>query len=120
MFDGYTQKPITKDHAHKFRAQSTRIGRPDVQMTATTRFATKKDVFLSKTRNKQNIIDLFPEILLKEWFRTIHASDDADTLKAHTDLAYSKEEQVKVIRENTDILLLLWHFIYKDVRQVMF
>ena len=66
MFDGYPQKPITKDHAHKFRAQSTRIGRPDVQMTATTRFATKKDVFLSKTRNKQNIIDLFPEILLKE------------------------------------------------------
>ena len=38
------QKTKTKDHAHKSRAQSTGI-EPDVQMTATTKLAIKKDYF---------------------------------------------------------------------------
>ena len=67
VFDGYPQKPATRDHAHKFRAQSTGIG-SDVQVTATTKVAIKNDVFLSNTQNKPNIINLFSEILVKEGF----------------------------------------------------
>ena len=40
----------------------------------------KKDVFLSNTRNKQNIINLFSEIPIKERFKTVYAPDDADIL----------------------------------------
>ena len=40
----------------------------------------KKDVFLSNTRNKQNIINLFSEIPIKERFKTVHAPDDEDIL----------------------------------------
>ena len=58
VFDGYPQKLTTKDHTHKSRAQSTGIG-PDVQVTATTELAIKKDVFLSNTRSKQNIKFVF-------------------------------------------------------------
>ena len=43
VFNEYPQKPTTKNHAHKFRAQSTGIG-PNVQVTSTTNFAIKKDV----------------------------------------------------------------------------
>ena len=63
VFDGYPEKPTTKDHAHKSRAQSTGIG-PDVQVTAITKLSIKKDVLLSNTQNKQSIINLFSEILL--------------------------------------------------------
>ena len=40
----------------------------------------KKDVFLSNTRNKQNTVNLFSKILLKERFKTVHAPGDANTL----------------------------------------
>ena len=43
-FDGYPQKPTTKDHAHKSRAQSTGIG-PDVQGTATAKLAIRRMYF---------------------------------------------------------------------------
>ena len=36
VFDGYPQKPTTKDRAHKSRAQSTIIG-PGVQVNAITK-----------------------------------------------------------------------------------
>ena len=48
VFNGYPQNPTTKDDAHKSRAQSAGTG-PDVQVTATTKLAIKKDVFLSNT-----------------------------------------------------------------------
>ena len=63
---------------------------------------------------------MFSEILVKEGFKTIHAPDDADTLIARTALSYSKEKQVKVIREDTDILVQLWHYVNKDVHELMF
>ena len=106
VFDGYPQKPRTKEHAHKSRLQSTDIG-PDAQVTAITKLAIKKDLFLSNTRNKQNTINLFSEILVKKGFKTAHEPDDADTLTARAALSYSKEKQVKVIREDTDVLVLI-------------
>ena len=60
------------------------------------------------------------EILEKEGFKIIHAPNDVDILLALTALAYSKQKQVQVIGEDTDILALLWHYINKDVHQVMF
>ena len=88
-------------------------------MTATTKLTIKKDAFLSNTRNKQNV-NLFSEIVVKEEFRTIHTHDDAGTLIACTALSYSKEKQVKVIGEDTDILVLLCHYVNKDFHKVMF
>ena len=41
MYDGYPQKPTTKDHARRSRAQSNGIG-PDVQMTAIAKLSIKK------------------------------------------------------------------------------
>ena len=41
VYDGYPQKPTTKDHARRSRAQSNGIG-PDVQMTAIAKLSIKK------------------------------------------------------------------------------
>ena len=80
---------------------------PEFQVTATIKFAIKKNVFLSNTQNKQDIINLVYEVLVKEEFKTVHVPDDADTLIARTALSCSKEKQVKLIREDTDILIPL-------------
>ena len=63
---------------------------------------------------------MFSEILVKEGFKTAEVPDDADTLISRTALGYSKEKQVKVIGEDTDVLSLVWHDINKDVHQVIF
>ena len=63
---------------------------------------------------------MFSEILVREGFKTIHAPDDGNIFLARAALAYSKQKQVKVITEDTDILLLLWHYVDKDVHLVIF
>ena len=76
-------------------------------------------MFLSNTQNKYVKYITLSEILEKEGFKIIHAPNDVDILLALTALAYSKQKQVQVIGEDTDILALLWHYINKDVHQVV-
>ena len=75
---------------------------------------------LSNTRNKQNIINLFSGIQVKEVFKTIHAPGDEESLIALTALSYSKEKQVKVIGEDTDILVLICHYVNKEAHKLCF
>ena len=76
-------------------------------------------MFLSNTQNKYVKHITLSEILEKEGFKIIHAPNDVDILLALTALAYSKQKQVQVIGEDTDILALPWHYINKDVHQVV-
>ena len=76
-------------------------------------------MFLSNTQNKYVKYITLSEILEKEGFKIIHAPNDVDILLALTALAYSKQKEVQVIGEETDILALLWHYINKDVHQVV-
>ena len=76
-------------------------------------------MFLSNTQNKYVKYITLSEILAKEGFKIIHAPNDVDILLALTALAYSKQKQVQVIGEDTDILALPWHYINKDVHQVV-
>ena len=64
VFDGSPQKPTTKDCTHVQRTKYIGIG-PDFQVSANAKLSVKKNVFLSNTRNKQNIIDLIRESLEK-------------------------------------------------------
>ena len=119
MFDRYPQTPTTKGHNQNERTQTTEIW-PEVYLNATTTFAVKKDVSLSNIWNKQNIINLFSENLTNVGFRVIHVPDDFDILIAWTTLQCSKTKQVKVIGEDTGILVLLWHYVDKDLHKFVF
>ena len=77
-------------------------------------------MFLSNTQNKYVKYITLSEILEKEGFKIIQAPNDANILLALTALVYSKQKQVQVIGEDTNILALPWHYINKDVHQVMF
>ena len=68
----------------------------------TVKISIRKDEFKKNIINIinliQNIINLFFEILVNEGFKTVQAPDD----------------------EDADIFVLLWHYVNKDVHQVMF
>ena len=76
-------------------------------------------MFLSNTQNKYVKYITSSEILEKEGFKIMQTPNDADILLALTALVYSKQKQVQVIREDTNNLALLWHYINKDVHQVV-
>ena len=76
-------------------------------------------MFLSNTQNKHVKYITLSEILEKEGFKIIQTPNDADILLALTALVYSKQKQVQVIREDTNNLALLGHYINKDVHQVV-
>ena len=76
-------------------------------------------MFLSNTQNKYVKYITLSEILEKEGFKIMQTPNDADILLAFTALVYSKQKQVQVIREDTNNLALLWHYINKDVHQVV-
>ena len=76
-------------------------------------------MFLSNTQKKYVKYITLSEILEKEGFKIIQTPNDTDILLALTALVYSKQKQVQVIREDTNNLALLWHYINKDVHQVV-
>ena len=76
-------------------------------------------MFLSNTQNKYVKYITLSEILEKKGFKIMQTPNDADILLALTALVYSKQKQVQVIREDTNNLALLWHYINKDVHQVV-
>ena len=76
-------------------------------------------MFLSNTQNKYVKYITLSEILEKEGFKIMQTPNDADILLAFTALVYSKQKQVQVIREDTNNLALLWHYINTDVHQVV-
>ena len=60
VFDGYLGGPTIKDNMHQRRGKNVH---PVISFTEETVFAGKKDEFLSRDRNKQNMIDLISEKL---------------------------------------------------------
>ena len=95
VFDGYPQKPTTKDPAHAERAKDTGIG-PDFVVFPHTKLSVKK-----------SIINLIGETLERSGVTIKHAPDDADLLTAKTAIEYSRKQKTVVIGEDTDILVLL-------------
>ena len=109
VFNGYPQKPTTKDPAHAERAKDTGIG-PDFVVFPHTKLSVKKNIFLSNKRNKQSIINLIGETLERSGVTVKHVPDDADLPTAKTAIEYSRKQKTVVIGEDTDILVLLWHY----------
>lgn len=119
VFDGYPQRPTTKDPTHIERTNKIGIG-PDIQVTPTSKLGVEKNIFLSNTRNKQNIINLISESLKKSGILVKHAPDDADLLTAETAIQYARTIKTIIIGEDTDILVLLWHYNETDSFPVIY
>ena len=79
-------------------------------MTRTSKSGVEKIVFLSNVKSKQNIINLIGETLSESGIDVKHATEDTDLLTVQTAIQYAKSLQTIVTGEDTDILILLWHY----------
>ena len=107
VFDGYLDSPSTKDCTHK-RRSGGRLGAV-VHFDPTMVLQTKKDEFLSNTKNKQRFINMLGFRLEAIGCQVHHAKGDADVLVVETAVACAEKNDTVVVADDTDILVLLIH-----------
>ena len=108
VFDGYLGGPTIKDNPHQRRGKNVH---PVISFTEETVFAGKKDEFLSRDRNKQNMIDLISKKLLEKGCEVINALGDADVEIVKAAVLSSLTRSTTLIGEDTDMLVRLLHYM---------
>ncbi|KAL5005019.1 hypothetical protein ScPMuIL_018475 [Solemya velum] len=109
VFDGYASGPTTKDMTHRRRSHGM-VG-SNVLFRASMSLKSKKEHFLANTENKQNCIHFLCKRLEASNIENSKANGDADTLIAQTGVERAKFGVTHVIGEDTDILVLLCHYV---------
>lgn len=118
VFDGYASGPTTKDMTHRRRSHGM-VG-PNVLFRASMSLKSKKEHFLANTENKQNFIHFLCKRLEASNIETSKADGDADTLIAQTGVERAKLGVTHVIGEDTDILVLLCHYVQPGMHDLIF
>ena len=111
VFDGYNDKPSTKDHEHTRRSMNKR-GCAEVKFDVSTKVTIKQDVFLSSNTNKSRFINMLSNYLIGASNKVIKCDEDADTeiVKCALNVAETGR-RVNVVADDTDVaLLLLYHW----------
>ena len=105
VFDGYPDKPSTKDITHMRRTRG--VTSPKVTFNENMLCKTKKEVLLSNTDNKRSFLNLLSTKLCENGCTTINAKEDADVLIVQTALELANTCDVVLIEEDADLLVLL-------------
>ena len=109
FFDGYDEKPSTKDHEYKRRFLRILKVSPDIQFDESKILIFDQQSFLANEKDKKKVIILLSEYLNHNGFFTIQASGDADTdiVSATLKVACNQHRSVAVAADDTDILCML-------------
>ena len=118
VFDGYTRGPSIKDNTHERRTRHKVC--PVVIFTAETKFVGKKEDFLSRPTNKQNIIDMISVKMQKKGCHVINSLGDADADIAKVAVKAAHYGVTTVIGEDTDLLVLLLFYANADIKDLYF
>lgn len=108
VFDGYLSGPSTKDVTHSRRAKGQNS--TEVLFTPDMTLQTKKELFLTNTKNKQRLIAYLSEALSRNSTTVVCAEGDADALIVAQALESSKTKVTVVLGDDTDLLVLLCHY----------
>ncbi len=117
VFDGYSEGPSIKDNTHQRLGENTH---PIVNFNAETEFVGRKDDFLSRSCNKQGLINLMTEDLEKKGCTVINASGDADVDIVKAAVKASEHQPTTLIGEDTDLLILLLYYAGTNNRGLYF
>ncbi|KAL8614362.1 hypothetical protein ACOMHN_007700 [Nucella lapillus] len=118
VFDGYSSEPSTKGVAHLRRTGG--VTGPAIDFAGDMVLSESKERFLANPANKQRFIYLLSPALAKSGFESLHAQGDADCLIVQTTLEKAKETQTILVGEDTDLIILLLHYITADHHPVFF
>ena len=118
IFDGYGGGPNTKDHTHQRRSQSPIVTKVDI--SEATKFAGKKEDFLSNNENKQALIHLVSTSMMDRGGHVIQAEGDADVEIVKAAVATSFYKTTCLIGEDTDLEVLLLHHASSNGKKIYF
>ena len=115
VFDGYGS-PSTKDMTHR----QCKKGLTGVEVTLHEEsiLMTSKELFLSNSNNKSQIISLIGQSLTDMNCRVKYAKGDADVLISLTAVELAKVSPVTVVGDDTDLLVLLLHHTSEENNEV--
>jgi hypothetical protein len=80
----------------------------------------KKEDLLRNPNNKQNIIRAIGKKLVQAGLTVLHAERDADVLISLKSIKAAKERVTAVVRNDTDLLILLLHHLPPEARDLYF
>ena len=107
VFDGYTERPSTKDNVHqRWCPQVTN----KVNISIATQFVGKKDC-LANNIHKQALIKVIANCIQQKGCHVIHAEGDADVDIAKAAITASSYSSTALIGKDTELLGLL---LYKQ------
>ena len=85
----------------------------EIQITRTTIFDSKKEVLLSKPRNKQRFVKLLSSAHSESGIRCVNCEEDADVEIVEAAMTIALEKSVCVLADDADITVLLIHKIFE-------
>ena len=117
VFNGYTERPSTKDNAHQRRCPQVTN---KVDISIATQFVGKKDC-LANNMNKQALIKLIASCMQHKGCHVIHAKGDADVDIGKAAITASSYSSTTLIRKDTELLgLLLYYYEELDSNDLYF
>ena len=117
VFDGYGEGPSMKDNTRQRRGKNLH---PIVSFTAETEFSGKKEDFLSRDKNKADMIALISTALTKRGCHVIQSPRDADIDIVKATVERSRHCTTTLVGEDTDLLILLLHYSITDDEIIYF
>ena len=115
VFDGYTERPSTKDNVHQRRCPQV-INKVDISIA--TQFVGKKDC-LANNIHKQALIKLIANCMQQKGCHINHAKGDVDIAKAA--VTASSYSSTTLIGKDTELLgLLLYYYEELDSNDLYF
>ena len=111
VFDGYEEGSTVKAPTHQRRSGGS-VG-PVANFTFQTVMKLKKDLFLTRTVNRQKFINVLHDALKRIDCTILHAKGDADVLIVETTVESAKTADTILVMDDTDLLILLCY--YADV-----
>ena len=107
VFDGYSEGPSIKDNTHQRRGENTH---PIINFNAETVFMGRKDEFLSRSCNKQGLINLITKQMKKKGCTVFNTTGDADVEIVKAAVKASEHHTTTLVGEDTDLLMLLLYY----------
>ena len=117
VFDGYGEGPSIKDSTHQRRGKNLH---PIISFTAETEFSGKKEDFLSRDKNKADMIAVISTALTKRGHHVIQSPGDADVDIVKATVERSRHCTTTLVGEDTDLLILLLHYSRTDNEIIYF
>ena len=102
IFDEYSNGPSTKDVTHKRRSKGMDKRSPTMKFSSDMKFGGNKEVFLANKANKERFIHILGDTLSAPGYGIIYCED------------------VTVIREDTDLLILLLYYYNASLNKIYF